>query len=251
MNKINGGKKLALSLVFDISIAVICLIIISRNAARGFIKSFISLMKSVLAVFLAYLFNAPLARALSNGVFKDLSRGWVKDLMLSTEKSSGGYALYEIFDGIPDWFIKVSVSHGIEKEKVTHYFVEENPASLETVEELSKPLGNALSMLISTVIAFIIIFIAIEIVLIGVGALLNKLGKVSVWKVVNVVLGALIGAIISVVVAWLISMVIIFVFEFGTNYYPNIFKQEIIEKTVIVEFFKDHNLFTMVKSIFD
>lgn len=241
---------MALSLVFDISIAFICFIIITRNAARGFIKSFVSLMKSVLAVFLAYLFNAPLARGLSSWFFDDLSHGWVKDLMLSTEKD-GGYALFEIFDGIPDWFVKVSVSHGIEKEKVTHYFVDENLASLETVEELSLPLGNALSMLISTIIAFIVIFIAIEIVLAFVGALLNRLGKIPVWKVVNIFLGALIGVIVSAVIAWLISFVIMFVFDFGANYYPDIFKEEIIDNTVIVKFFGEHNLFTIAKDFFD
>ena len=54
---------MAASLIFDIVIAFICLIIVIRNAARGFIKSLVLLMKSVLAIFLAYLFNAPLARA--------------------------------------------------------------------------------------------------------------------------------------------------------------------------------------------
>ena len=244
-----GGYNLVLSLVFDISIAVICLIIILRNAIKGFIKSFISLMKSVLAVFLAYLFNGPLARALSDWFFNDLSVGWVKDLMVSTQKE-GGYALYEIFDGIPDWFTKVSISQGIEESTVQHYFVESNLAPIEIVDELSALLGNALSMLISTVIAFLVIFIAIELVLIGVGALLNKLGKIPVWRVVNIILGALIGAIISAVIAWLISFVIVFIFEFGANYYPDTFNTEVITNTVIVEFFKDHNLFTIVRGWF-
>ena len=240
---------MVLSLVFDISIAAICLLIITRNAARGFIKSFVSLMKSVLAVFLAYLFNAPLANAMSDWWFKDLSQSWVKDLMISTEKD-GGYALFEIFDGIPEWFVKVSVSQGIEKDTVTHYFVEENLASAETVDSFVSPLGNALAMLISTVVAFIALFIVIEIVLAFVGALLNKLGELPVWKVVNVILGAVIGIVISAVIAWLISFIIIFVFDFGGNYYPGVFKQEIIKETVIGKFFGEHNLFTTVKDWF-
>lgn len=240
---------MALSLVFDISIAAICLIIITRNAARGFIKSFVSLMKSVLAVFLAYLFNAPLAKAMSGWWFKDLSKNWVRDLMLSTEKD-GGYALYEIFDGIPEWFVKVSVSQGIEKNTVTHYFVEENLASAQTVDSFVSPLGNALSMLISTVVAFMVLFIAIEIVLAFVGTLLNKLGELPVWKVVNVLLGAMVGVVISFVIAWLISFIVIFVFDFGSNYYPKVFKQDVINETVIVKFFGEHNLFTTVKGWF-
>ena len=242
---------MALSLIFDIVIAVICLIVIIRNAARGFIKSFVMLMKSVLAVFLAYLFNAPLARALSSGIFREISESWVKDLMLSTEKPGQGYALYEIFDGIPKWFTKVTISTGMDSETVEHYFVQENCASVEIVDEFTVLFGGALSMLISTIIAFLIIFIGIEIILACVGALLNKLGKLPVWKTVNVLLGAVIGIIISAVIAWLISMAIIYVFQFGANYYPGIFERKYIDETVIVKFFEEHNLFYIVKNFID
>ena len=240
---------MAVSLIFDIVIAAIGLIIILRNAARGFIKSVISLMKSVLAVFLAYLFSGPLARAFDEWFFGDIARGWVQDIIASTKKE-GGYALYEIFDGIPDWFTKVSVSQGVDEQTVQKYFVEQNLASSETVSGLTDIFGHALSMLISTVVAFIVLFIGIQIVLIGVGALLNRLGKVSVWRFVNIGLGALIGVIISAVIAWLISVIIIFVFEVGSNYYPDVFDMQIIEESVIVKFFGEHNLFTMVKDFF-
>lgn len=238
---------MAVSLVFDIVIAAICLIIITRNAARGFIKSFVLLMKSVLAIFLAYLLNAPLARGLSNWFFQDLSRGWVNNLMISTEKEGGGYALFEIFDGIPEWFTKVTVSQGIDQEMVDYYFVQENLATKEVVDELTAPLGDELSMLISKVVAFIALFIVLEIILFALGALLNRLGKLPILKTVNIILGALVGVIISAIVAWLISMAISYVFGFGSNYYPDIFNNEIIEKTIIVEFFSQHNLLDLFK----
>lgn len=240
---------MAVSLIFDIVLALICLITVLRNAARGFIKSFVVMMKSVLAVFLAYLFNGPLARGISSWIFEDLAQGWVKDLMVSTAKE-GGYALYEIFDGIPDWFTRVSISQGIDQEKVQYYFVDKNLASDAIVNEFSIPLGNALSMLISSIIAFILIFIVIEILLVFVGRLLNRLSGVPIWRGVNVILGALMGAVIAAVIAWLLSMGIIYVFEFGSNYYPDIFSDDIIKNTVIVEFFGEHNLFTLVRDWF-
>lgn len=241
---------MAVSLIFDIVIAVICLIIIIRNATRGFIKSFLLLMKSVLAIFFAYIFNAPLARALSNGVFKELSHGWVNNLLTSTATPEGEYKLYQIFDGIPDWFTKISVSSGIDPEIVDKYFVQENLAPRQTVDELSLVFGDALSMLISSILAFIIIFVSIEIVLIFIGMLLNKLGKLPIWNVINFLLGAAIGVVISAVIAWLLSMAIVYLFDFGSNYYPNVFRHEIIEETVIVEFFGDMNLFYVVRDFF-
>ena len=241
---------MAVSLTFDIVIGLICVITVLRNAARGFIKSLVIMMKSVLAIFLAYLFNAPLARGISAWIFQDLSRGWVNDLMISTAQEDGRYALYQIFDGIPDWFTRVTVSQGIDQETVQKYFVENNLASDKIVQELTPPLGDALSMLISTVIAFIVIFIVIEIILVFVGKLLYRLGDLPIWRGINIILGALMGAVISAVIAWLISKGIIFVFEFGANYYPDVFTDEIIENTVIVEFFGEHNIFTMVAEWF-
>ena len=241
---------MVVSLIFDIVLALICLVTVIRNAVRGFIKSFVVLMKSVLAVFLAYLFNAPLARGISSWIFQDLSHGWVRGWMTSTAQEGGGYALYQIFDGIPDWFTRVAISHGVDKETVQYYFVENNLATEEVVNELSVPLGNALSMLISSVVAFIVIFIVIEILLVFVGKLLYKLEDAPIWRIANVILGALIGAVISAVIVWLLSMAVIYVFNFGSNYYPDVFKQEIIDKTVIVEFFGNHNLFTIVKGWF-
>ena len=237
---------MAVSLIFDIVLAFICTVTVIRNAARGFIKSFVIMMKSVVAIFLAYLFNAPLARGISAWIFEDLSRGWVKDLMLSTKQDSGGYALYQIFDGIPDWFTKVSVSQGIEKDVVQHYFVDHNLATDAVVEELSSPLGNALSMLISTVIAFVLIFVVVEIILVFVGKLLYRLGDLPIWKSVNIVLGALMGGVISFAICWLLSISVIFVFDFGANYYPDIFSKTIIDDTVLVEFFGNNNIFKMI-----
>ena len=237
------------SLIFDIVLAGIGLIIILRNAARGFIKSVISLMKSVLAIFLAYLFSGPLGRGFSNWFFSDVARGWVTNIVSST-KEEGGYALYKIFDGIPTWFTKVSVSQGVDEKTVQKYFVEQNLASQETVDELVAVFGDALSILISTILAFIVLFIAIQIVLIGVGALLNRLGKVSVWRIVNIALGALIGFIISAAIGWLISTVIIFIFDFGGNYYPDVFKRQIIDDSVIISFFEKHNPFKFIVDMF-
>lgn len=241
---------MAVSLTFDIVLALICVVTVTRNAARGFIKSFVVMMKSVLAVFLAYLFDAPVARGISSWIFQDLARGWVRDLMVSTAQEGGGYALFKIFDGIPEWFTTVTVSQGIDQETVKYYFVDKNLATEAVVDELSKPLGDALSMLISMVVAFVVLFIAIEILLVFVGKLLYKLGDIPIWRGVNVILGALMGGIISSVIVWLLSMGIIWVFEFGANYYPDIFTNEIIENTVIVEFFGEYNLFTIVAGWF-
>lgn len=236
-----------ISLIFDVVIVVICLFIIIKNAVRGFIKSFMALAKTVLALLIAYLFNFPIAKLLSGLLFDGLSQKWVKNLLLATQTENGDYAVYQIFDGIPDWFIKVTTNVGINSEIVETYFVQEKNAPIEVVDTISVDLGNALSLLISTVIAFIILFIITEILLIILEKLLGRIGKLPFLRLINITLGAAIGAIFSVIIAWLISLLIVQVFKFGANYYPQIFDHAIIEKSVIVRFFEEHNLFYIVK----
>lgn len=241
---------MAVSLTIDIILGIIILVTVIRNAIRGFIKSLIVMMKSALAIFLAYLFNAPLAKGFSAWFMGDISREWVRDIMLSTAHSDGGYALYQIFDGIPKWFVNITMSNGIEQSKIEHYFVEKNLASEAVVEEFSYPLGEALSMLISRIIAFIVLFIVIEIILIFIGKLLNRLSDAPIWRGINIILGGVMGAIISAAIVWFLSMGIIWVIDFGANYYPNIFTSEIVENTVILEFFGEYNLFKTVSGWF-
>ncbi len=241
---------MAVSLTIDIILGLIILVTVIRNAIRGFIKSLIIMMKSALAIFLAYLLNAPLAKGFSAWFMGDIAHGWVSDIMLSTAHKNGGYALYEIFDGIPEWFVKVTMSNGIEQERVQYYFVEENLASEAIVEEFSHPVGEALSMLISRILAFIVIFIVVEIILIFVGKLLDRLSDAPIWRGLNIILGGLMGAIISAAIVWFLSMCIIWVIDFGANYYPDVFTHELVENTVILEFFGEYNLFTTVAGWF-
>ena len=66
---------MTVSLVFDIIIFALCAFLIIKNAVRGFIKSFITFAKTILAFLLAYLFYAPVARFLSNKIFLGCARG--------------------------------------------------------------------------------------------------------------------------------------------------------------------------------
>ena len=240
---------MSVSLVFDVIIALICAIIILKNAFRGFIKSFVTFARTVLAFLLAYIFNAPLARLLSDKIFLGCARGWIYDAFCSTQIGEDQYALYQLFDGIPRWFTNLTVSSGVEDWMIEEYFAKETPAPMWALNQMSNSLGDALSMLISTIVAFTLIFILVEILISVIGALLNKVGKIPMLKVLNILLGACIGIVISSVVAWLISKGICWVIDFGANYYPDVFTRDFVDDTLIMKFFLNNDLWTWVKNM--
>ena len=112
---------------------------------------------------------------------------------------------------------------------------------------ISTAFGNSLSWLISAVVSFVVLFIVAEIVVAIIGALLNKLGKVPMLKVLNIVLGACIGIVISAVTAWLIALAVKWVIYFGNSYYPDIFSNEILENSIITKFFLENDLWQWTK----
>lgn len=234
------------SLIIDIVIALICLIIIIRNAAQGFIKSFMAFARTILAVFLAYLFNAPLAKLFNEKIFLSLSQGWVKDAFLATHDGSGGYKLYTIFDGIPEWFIKLLTRSGVDEQTVQRYFYSGESAPIEVVDQLSESLGGLVSIVISTIIAVVIIFIIVELLLLLVGHLLNKVKKISIVKFFDVLLGAVIGAVISAVLVLLLATAAIWVIRFASTYNSNIFNDSIILDSIFLNFFHEHNFWPII-----
>ena len=237
------------SLVIDIIIALVCLIIIIRNAAKGFIRSFMTFAKTILAVFLAYIFNAPLAGLLNDKIFLGMSTGWINNAFISTYDGEGAYQLYTLFDGIPSWFANMLMRSGVDEETIQRYFYSGESAPIEVVDQLSSNLGALLSDVISTIVAVIVIFIVVEIVLAILGALLNKAGQIPIIRFVNIILGALIGVVISAVIVLLLATVLIWIIDFGADYNETIFSGNIITDSIFLNFFHTNNVWQIIKGL--
>lgn len=234
------------SLIIDIVIALICLVIIIRNAARGFIRSFMAFARTILAILLAYLFNSPLAGLLDKNVFSSMSQGWIYSAFVSTDNGQGGYNLYTLFDGIPEWFTNALMRSGVDEQTIQKYFYSGESAPIEIVDELSVSLGGLLSSLISTVLAVIIIFVVVEIVLLILGVLLNKVGQIPIFRFLNILLGAAIGVVFSAVVVLLLATVVIWVIQFGAGYNANVFTESLITDSIFLDFFYRNNMWQII-----
>jgi len=237
-----------ISLVIDILIGILCLVIVIKNAARGFIKSLMVLARTVLAVLIAVVFNAPIARLFGQAFFNNWAQGVSHDAFFATKIAEDQYRVCDVFNGVPKFATNFALNHsGVDQEMLQKYFTECNPATEADTAFIATGVGNALSYVISVALAFIVLFIVVEIIFAIIGVFLNKLAKVPMLKSVNIILGGAIGAIFAITLAWLISKGVQWVFQFGQNYYPDVFQQKIIEDTYIVEFFLEHDLWQWVK----
>jgi uncharacterized membrane protein required for colicin V production len=241
---------MTIGLVIDIVLSLICLIIIIKHAANGFIRSFMGFARAVLAIFISYLFYVPFAKLLGNLFFTRISEKWVSDAFSSTYNAETGlYDLYKVFDGIPNWFVKVLTKSGVDDATIQTYLVEQNGASPELADTLVRGIGGQLSMLLSTILAIIILFIVVQIALVFVGKLLENISKLPVFRVLNIILGALIGAVISAVLVWLVSEGLIWIINFIARYNESLFAP-IPSQSVFLEYFKDRNIWELARARF-
>ena len=249
------------NLVIDGILLALIIFIIVRNSVRGFLNSLISLLKTTVAPFLAVVFNLPLAKLLAK-IYDGACGRWINNLLLTTETINElGETVYEvdkIFEGIPDMVVRFVLRAGEEwenKELIDTFFIGDGVVGpkLATFDELggiSSVLGDRVALGISIILAFVLIFLVVEILLIIAGKLLNKLiKKVTIIKVINIILGGLIGATIAFLLSWAICFGIGKVFEFGQHYYPNFFLDEYWSGTLIAKFFIEHDLLEIIKSI--
>jgi hypothetical protein len=192
----------------------------------------------------------PFAKLLGNLFFTRISEKWVSDAFSSTYNAETGlYDLYKVFDGIPNWFVKVLTKSGVDDATIQTYLVEQNGASPELADTLVRGIGGQLSMLLSTILAIIILFIVVQIALVFVGKLLENISKLPVFRVLNIILGALIGAVISAVLVWLLSEGLIWIINFIARYNESLFAP-IPSQSVFLEYFKDRNIWELARARF-
>ncbi|MBQ8546522.1 MAG: CvpA family protein [Clostridia bacterium] len=254
-----------ISFVLDAVLVGLMAFVIIRHSIRGFLKSFISLIKTLLAPFLAIIFNLPLARLINGWFFAEPAKGWIKDWLLTTEQvtlENGviAYKVHSFFDGIPKVVVDFILQSG-EEDYSGRYMMSEHftgveqgvdpiPATLEDIESISDFLGNRLGLGISIVISFIVIFVVAEILFLILGKVLNKiLQKATIIKRINILLGALVGVAVSLLIVWVVSFGIGKLFVFGAHYYEGVFKDSIIDNTLILKFFVKNDLWEFVKRI--
>ena len=253
------------SFVLDALLVGLMAFIIIRHSIRGFLNSFISVIKTLLAPFLAVVFNLPLARLISGWFFTTPAKGWIKDWLLSTEQvtlENGeiAYKVHAFFDGIPKFVVDFILQSGEEdfsgRHMMSEHFsglgegVDPLPATLEEIDLISDFLGNRLALGISIVIAFIIIFVVAEIFFLIFGKILNRiLKKAVIIKRINIALGAVVGILLAILVVWVISFGIGRLFMFGAHYYANVFKDSIVENTIVLKFFVKNDLWEVIKKI--
>lgn len=235
------------SLIVDIVLGIVCLIMICKYTAKGFLNTVLGIARLFASVVLAYAFRTPIAKML-NGMFMDEKIfNWVHSSIM--ERIGGGNAtvdFIEIYHTAPDFYDKVLTLFGLNAEELDSGILNLN---MSNTEELARTISEPLANMISTVIAVIGVFIIAMIVLHFVVKLLNSITKIKLIGFINRLLGFGLGVVLSAFVVWAVG----FGLEFAVNafgpMYPDVFNEGLTENSMIINALKNMGLLDMFEGV--
>ncbi len=209
--------------IIDILLIAVGILIVLLYAKRGFLKSLIHSLKTVLAFVIAYFLGGKLATVFADtfvgGAVRESVYKKVNDLY-----HVGAVSVDEIGSSFPSFLIndevraKLSAANGSGEDWIN-----------AVTDAVSAPIINV----ISTVIGYILVFILALVGLWILAAVLTKIIKhITILKVLNTVLGALFGIVLAFALLFVISSTIAF-FAVDTAFYAN---------SAVLKFFGDFKL---------
>lgn len=218
-------------IIVEIALGAMIIGGVAINAKRGFAKTFLNGLKSLLVIILALTFTPMLSNVCSEYLVSGWFENTITPTFVETAEQAGEYFTFEnICEGMP------------EEERQVLAMVDPD-GSLQNYEgngvELATELGTRLENFVSNIVSYVITYIALSIVLsILLSILVNFVAKkfeIPVIKTLNHVIGGIWGLIVAYIeTSFLVSIVTLFMSE------------AMINGTIITKFLYEYGLFSFL-----
>ncbi len=239
-----------ISFAVDALLIIICLFVIFISVKRGFVRTILSLVSAVAAVLLSVVFTPTVSDFLYNKfVLKTITDGIAATVeSLVTDGTSRGIA--EMFETMPEALSEILGRYGITDGMKEELIASAN-AGEATVQSISESIASPVATMISNVIAFVAVFIVSIIVLKIIILIIDVVFKLPGLDSVNKGAGLILGIILAAVVLFVYSESAVQLVNALGALSPDIFGEKVIEDTIIVKFFSEHNIFVMVRDVIE
>ncbi|MBE6632162.1 MAG: CvpA family protein [Ruminococcaceae bacterium] len=233
----------------DIFFIVLTLMFAIVGYVRGFIKSTVPLVSIVVAILVSSFLTGWLASFINDKVIMPAVTGVVEEsiseeLGLNDEFSDVNKFLKDNLERLEGFFERWDT----DGEKLMEE-LEDRPADekektpiVVLAETVAAPISNVISRVIAFALLFILSYIAVVLIL----GLVNVVFNIPLLKTVNKVCGLLLGLISALFFIWLITVI-------SGNFLPELIKifpdldTSVLESSVIYKWFRDNNIWAIVK----
>lgn len=211
--------------------------------SKGFVKSFMGLIKGIASAIAAYAYTPVLSAYLNdNYIMEKITAGINETLKsLAFDTATDLYNLDRLAADLPDPLVSILERYNVDISQFTSGTSGLTGVSEEVVYNCSVAIATPTASLLSSALAFAAIFIGVFVVLSFLTGLLDLIFHMPVLNAANKVLGFLLGAAEAFFIVSVMSILLSALVTSLGSIEPNLFGAEVIEHTVICKFFVEHN----------
>ena len=228
---------------FFVDLIVIAVFVIALIAGwrKGFVRAIMRVVSLVGAVLTTWFLYKPVADFLYNKIFLSSISNYIQRAF-DRDVAATGKSLSQLFAELPEFFTNF-LNRFSTAEKASEFFAGNSDA---TSGALSKFMAQPIAQTVSKVTAIIVLFFAAYFILMLLTRLLDKVVKLPLLNGVNKALGIALGALVGLAIAWVLAIAFHALLPQLNSLYPEAFKENTFENTLIVRNLYNFNLFTVI-----
>ena len=205
-----------MSIVLDIILVVIFAAFVLTAAKKGFVKTLLELVASILALVLAYQLSPLVAQGAYEGVVKGSLVTSIEEQLDENFNTSTAAKKAEVtLDALPDFVVSLASSAGVNVDDVKAKIKSEKFSSENIATELVEKVAEPIVVGALTIVFFMILAILLLFALKFLAHIISKLFDVPLIGTANKLLGALLGTCKGVIVIVFLCTVLEFIFANG------------------------------------
>ena len=231
-----------MNFVIDIILLAIIVLSIFLGWKKGFVRTVLNSLSFFIAIILTGLLYGYVYDWLYPKFFLPKITDIINDMVV---KVTDGATLDSLFNKLPQSFTDLIGKFTTVPQAKDYYSANPNASVSSFSEFLASPVAST----IGKVLCFILVFIAIMLLLKLVGFLLDSVCKLPLIKSANKLLGILAGIILGFLFAWLLSEAISVLLPKLTLLFPNVFGEDILEKSFVLKYLALFNPFSFITKI--
>lgn len=222
-----------MNIALDLILLCIIILTVVLGLSKGFIKSAIQFLGSVLSACLASVFGGMAATWIFNKFFRE---PFLERISSAVSGLSGEESIVGAFGALPDFILRALQEIGITQENLM--------ARLQTSQgQIAETLVDAVSpvfIMLLKVFAVIILFMLFMIIIKAVSGLLGDLFHLQLLGSVDKLLGAVFGLLYALMLIWLIFAVAGVFVPMMTSEMQQTF-QSYVSSTVLLNWLMEYN----------
>ena len=254
-----------MNLAVDIIIIIVVLLIIWLAYRRGFIKSIMGFVSTIVSLIVAYAFYPNLTLFIKEKFLIDSISGDISttiqsfSAVIGNNGSSGVFNLEKLADGIVNNDTTASLVSMLQRYgqnidefvKKLRSLANASEATVNDVNVISEDVASPTATSIASIISFILIFVACILVFKLITYILDKIFKMPVLNFANKLLGVLFGILEAAVIAYVLSIILSSLVTNLGVIAPSVFGTFNIDDTYVCKFLLEHNPIDYLLKLFN